>query len=147
MRGDFRRQRPLCCGMKLRMPTWNEIKDYARSKYKLMEDEERYFSLVFGFSNDRSQKIFVRVFDAFDMQWVEFRSVVCHGDRMPAKVALKKNEEFACGALALDGDGDYVLIYNAPLPTMDPDEFELPLNVIARTADKLESEYSGDDDF
>ena len=133
--------------MKLRMPTWNEIKDYARSKYKLMEDEERYFSLVFGFSNDRSQKIFVRVFDAFDMQWVEFRSVVCHGDKMPAKVALKKNEEFACGALALDRDGDYVLIYNAPLPTMDPDEFELPLNVIARTADKLESEYSGDDDF
>ncbi len=133
--------------MKLRMPTWNEIKDYARSKYKLMEDDERYFSLVFGFSDGRSQKIFVRVFDAFDMQWVEFRSVVCNGDRMPAKVALKKNEEFACGALALDGDGDYVLIYNAPLPTMDPDEFELPLNVIARTADKLESEYSGDDDF
>ncbi len=133
--------------MKLCMPTWNEIKDYARSKYKLMEDDERYFSLVFGFDGGRSQKIFVRVFEAFDMEWVEFRSVVCSGDKMPAKVALKKNEEFACGALALDSDGDYVLIYNAALPTMDPSEFELPLNVVARTADKLESEYSGDDDF
>ena len=27
------------------MPSWKEIKDYARSKYKLAEDEERYFSL------------------------------------------------------------------------------------------------------
>lgn len=133
--------------MNPRMPTWKEIKDYARSQYKLMEDDERYFSLVFGFKDGRSQKIFVRLFEAFDMEWVEFRSVVCNGDKMPAKVALRKNEDFACGALALDSDGDYVLIYNAPLPTMDPEEFELPLNVIARTADKLESDYSGDDDF
>ena len=129
------------------MPTWKEIKDYARSQYKLMEDEERYFSLVFGFKDGRSQKIIVRLFDAFDMEWVEFRSVVCPGDKMPHKVALRKNEEFACGALALDNDGDYVFLYNAPLPTMDPEEFELPLHVIARTADNLESNYSGDDDF
>ncbi|MCA9638581.1 MAG: hypothetical protein KC420_21275 [Myxococcales bacterium] len=129
------------------MPSWKEIKDYARSKYKLAEDEERYFSLIFGFNDGRSQKIFVRRYEAFDMEWVEFRSVVCNGDKMPPKVALRKNEDFACGALALDGDGDYVLIYNAPLPTMDPDEFELPLHVIAKTADRLESEYSGEDDF
>lgn len=129
------------------MPTWNEIKDYARSRYRLADDQEHYFSLIFAFDDGRSQKIFVRRFEAFNMEWVEFRSAVCPGDKIPPKVALRKNEGLACGALAIDSDGDYILVYNAPLPTMDPDEFELPLHVIARTADRFENDYSGEDDF
>ena len=129
------------------MPTWNEIKDYARTRYRLAEDEENHFSLVFQYDDGRTQKIFLRRFDAFDMEWIEFRSVIGKFDKIPAKVALRKNESFACGALALDGDDDYIFIYNAPLPTMDPDEFELPLHVIARTADRLEHDYTGEDEF
>lgn len=129
------------------MPTWNEIKDYARSKYKLAADEEDFFTLVFGYDSGRSQKIMVRRFNAFDMDWVEFRSAVGKEDKIPHKVALKKNSGFACGHLALDDEGDYVFLYNAPLPTMDPDEFELPLHVVARTADRLENDYVGDDDY
>jgi hypothetical protein len=129
------------------MPTWNELKDFARSKYKLSDDEDDCFALVFAYDGGRTQKIWVRRFNAFDMDWVEFRSYVCKGDKIPPKVALKKNGGFACGHLALDGDEDYCFLYNAPLPTMDPDEFELPLHVIARTADQLEADYDGEDKF
>jgi hypothetical protein len=129
------------------VPTWNEIKDYARSKYRLAEDEENWFSLVWSYDDGRSQKIWVRRFNAFDMDWLEFRSFVCKGDKIPPLVALKKNAGFACGHLALDNDGDYCFLYNAPLPTMDPDEFELPLHDIARTADQFESDYDGEDKF
>ena len=129
------------------MPTWTEIKDYARSKYKLSRDEEDYITLVFGYDDGRSQQIMIRHFDAFDMQWVEFRSPVGKEDRIPHKVALKKNSGFACGHLALDDEGDYVFLYNAPLATMDPDEFELPLHVVARTADRLETDFVGEDKY
>ena len=130
------------------MPTWGEIQEFARSKYKLDNDEENWFSLVFGYDDERSQKVWIRRFSSFDMDWVEFRSVVCKESEMAHRVALKKNAEFAVGALALDQDNDYVFLYSAPLPTMDPEEFELPLHVIARTADSLEKEFSaGDDDF
>ena len=130
------------------MPSWGEIQEYARSKYKLAEDEENWFSLVWGYDDGRSQKIWCRKFNCFDIDWVEFRSVVCKEAEMAHRVALKKNSGFAVGALGLDDDGDYVFLYSAPLPTMDPEEFELPLRVVAGTADGLEEEFSaGDDDF
>lgn len=131
------------------MPTWSEIQEYARGKYVLDDDEDDWFSLVFSYEQSgRTQKIRVRHFEAFDEHWVEFRSVVCKGTEMPAKIALRKNADFALGFLALDGDDDYVLIHTAPISTMDPAEFERPLHVIAGTADGLEKEYSeGNDDW
>lgn len=130
------------------MPTWAELQEYARGKYLLDDDEENWFSLVFNMDSGRTQKIRVRTFQAFDEAWIEFRSVVCKGSEMPAVVALRKNADFAIGALALDSDEDYVLVHNAPLATMDPAEFERPLHVIAGTADSLEKDYSaGNDDW
>lgn len=128
------------------MPTWPEIQEYARSKYTLQDDHEPHFSLVFEFDNGRSQLIRVRHFVAFDKDWIEFRSLVCKEAQMPARVALKKNDDFVVGALTLDEDNDYCFVYSVCLETLDPDEFELPLHVVARTADQLESDYSGDDD-
>lgn len=128
------------------MPTWGEIQQYARSKYTLQNDHEEHFSLVFGFDNDRTQLINVRHFNAFEKDWIEFRSCICKEAEMQYKVALKKNNDFVVGAIALDDDGEYYFIYSVCLESMDPEEFELPLHVIARTADKLESDYAASDD-
>lgn len=129
------------------MPSWREIQDYARSKYKLSKDEDQYFALIFSYDNDRSQQIFVRRFEAFDQECVEFRAAVCKEEEMSPVVALRKNSEFALGALVLV-DNMYTLIYNAVLTHLDLEEFELPLHVLSRSADHLEKNYSsGDDTF
>ena len=129
------------------MPTWGELKEYARSKYTLNNDDEEGFSIVFKFDDDRTQQIGVHHFTAFDKDWVEFRSYVCKEAEMSPKVALRKNDDFAIGALALDDDGDYCLLYSAQLDTLDPEEFELPLHILARIADDLEETFSSGDDF
>ena len=59
--------------------------------------------------------------------------------------ALKKNAEFAVGGLGLK-DGKYYLFYSVPLEDLSEDEFDVPLHVIARSADALEATYSGGDD-
>jgi hypothetical protein len=129
------------------MPTWAEIQDYARSKYKLSRDEDNSFALIWAYDNNRTQQIFVRRFEAFDEDFIEFRTPVCKEPEMSHTVALRKNAQFVVGALALE-DGHIFMMHNAPLRTMDIDEFEMPLHVLARTADKLEEEYSsGSDDF
>ena len=76
----------------------------------------------------------------------EFRSCICKEAEMAHRVALKKNNDFVVGAIALDDDGEYYFIYSVCLESMDPEEFELPLHVIARTADKLENDYAASDD-
>lgn len=128
------------------MPTWGEIQEHVRGKYKLDTDNPESFSLVWAYDNKRTQKIIVRKFNAFDQEWLAFMSAVCKSDQMSHTVALRKNFEFAVGALALDGDY-IVFTYSAPLATMDPDEFELPLHVVASTADKLEAQFSATDQF
>lgn len=129
------------------MPTWGEIQEYARSKYKLQNDNPESFSLVFAYDDKRTQLIMCRHFTAFDKHWVEYRSPVCKEAEMTHKVALRKNDDFVVGAITLDQNGIYCFVYSACLDTMDPDEFELPLHVVARTADRLEKEYSGGDEY
>jgi hypothetical protein len=128
------------------MPTWDELREHARTTYHLARDEEGYFSLIWSYDSGRSQQITVRRFSSFDAEWIEFRTFVCREDELHPRVAVRKNENFTIGALALDDDGDYCLIHSAPLATLDPEEFELPLRVLAYTADDLEREHSARDD-
>lgn len=128
------------------MPTWNELKEYTRSKYKLSNDEEEWFGIVFAEKENRSQKIIVRKFTAFNKEWIEFRTPICKQDEMSPVVALRKNAELAVGSLALVND-TYYLLHNAPLDSLDPDEFELPLNFLAIKADELEKQYSAGTDL
>ena len=129
------------------MPTWGEIKEYARSKYNLNHEHDEAFSLVWEFEDKRTQQVSVHHFTAFDKDWIEFRSFVCHEADLNPRVALRKNKDFPIGALALDEDGDFYMVYNVRLDSMDPDEFELPLRVLARIADKLEAEHTAKDEF
>ena len=129
------------------MPTWGEIKEYARSKYNLSHDEEERISLVWEFDDGRTQQIGVSHFTAYEMDWIEFRSYVCKEADLNPRVALRKNADFPIGGLALDEDGDYFMVYSARLDSLDPDEFELPLRVIARVADSIEKEHTAKDDF
>jgi hypothetical protein len=128
------------------MPTWGELQEYVRSKYTLNDDDEESFSLVFKFADERTQLVGVSRFTAFDKDWIEFRSYVCKEAEMSPKVALRKNEEFAIGALALDDEGDYCLLYSAQLDTLDPDEFDMPLQILATAADDLEETFSSGDE-
>ncbi|MEV0128456.1 hypothetical protein AB0H83_08315 [Dactylosporangium sp. NPDC050688] len=129
------------------MPTWYELREHARTQYKLEDLEEDWFSLLWTYESERTQKIMVSCYEAFDQQWVEFRSFVCKGEELKPRVALRKNDELSLGALALDDEGDYALIHHALLASLDPDEFALPLRVIAETADELEHQLSARDDF
>lgn len=129
------------------MPTWPELQAHVRSKYKLMKDEEKWFSLSFGFDDQRSQVAVVRTFDAFNQPWIEISARICKEDEMSPRVALQKNWNFAVGSIALDDQGFYMFVHRAALDTMDPAEFELPLLTVCRTADELERNYAGKDAF
>lgn len=128
------------------MPTWAEIQAYVREKYTLHEDEEKHFTLVWEYRNNRYQKITVTQFEAMNKEWVDFASAACRRDQLAMEVALERNFGFALGALSLDGDV-YVVRYSTLMETMDLDELEIPLHVVAQTADELEQEFADTDSF
>ncbi|HJL00952.1 MAG TPA: hypothetical protein RMH85_02140 [Polyangiaceae bacterium LLY-WYZ-15_(1-7)] len=128
------------------MPTWAEVQEYARSKYKLADDRDNSFKLVFEYQNKRLQAVIVSRFEALNRDWCDFASACCKLDQMNPEVALRKNFQFAVGALCLDRD-TYIVRYSVQMATMDMEEFELPLHVVASTADKLEQEFAASDRF
>ena len=102
--------------------------------------------VMFEYQNKRLQAVIVSRFEALNRDWCDFASACCKLDQMNPEVALRKNFQFAVGALCLDRD-TYIVRYSVQMATMDMEEFELPLHVVASTADKLEQEFAASDRF
>jgi hypothetical protein len=127
------------------MPTWQEIQQHARGKYRLAKDEPDRFAIVFRTEGTRSQQIWVRYFRALGGEYVEFRSYFCKQDELAPVVALRKNGEMAIGSIALLGE-HYAVRWTAPLADMALDEFEMPLHAVAIRAEEFEKTYSSGND-
>ena len=119
------------------MPTWGEVQEFARLKYRVANDTQDSFEIAFEYENDRRQIVKVGRFEAVNREWCDISSKCCSRAQLDPEVALKKNFGFALGALCLEGDV-YVVRYSVQMASMDIDEFELPLYVVASTADRIE---------
>lgn len=129
------------------MSNWEGLVDWARENYTLENDEDTWFATTVEYEDGRSQKVVVSRFEYLGKEWAEIRSAICEESEMAPKVALRKNAEYAIGGIGLK-DGRYYLFYSVPLEDLSEDEFVVPLNAIAASADVLESNHSGgDDDF
>lgn len=119
------------------MPTWTDIKDHARSSYKLAEEHEHSFKVVFEYPGGRLQAVITAYYEAMGRAWVDFSSACCRVERLDPQAALQQSFDLAVGSLCLDGDV-YVVRY-----TVSPDHFELSdlellLHAVARAADQIE---------
>jgi regulation of enolase protein 1 (concanavalin A-like superfamily) len=129
------------------MSNWAGLQEWARERYTLENDEDDWFAMTVEYDDGRSQKVVVSRFTYLDGDWAEIRSAICEESEMSPRLALKKNAEFAIGGIGLK-DGRYYLFYSVPLADLSEDEFVVPLNAIAASADRLEASHSsGDDDF
>lgn len=130
------------------MATWAEVQHHLRKKYasQISADNPNLMALDFPCSGQRAQRILLSTFEAVGKGWVLFRSRVCERARIDPEEALRRNAGFAVGFLAISED-HYELVYTAQLNTLDLDELELPLHVITDTADQLEREFTGGDNW
>jgi hypothetical protein len=127
------------------MSTLADLKSHVKSKYSVKSEDDEGFSVLVEFDGGRTQLVGVHRFTAMETAFVELRSYVCKENEMSAKVALQKNDDFILGGLALDSDGDVCFLYSAPLRTLTPPELDLALEIVAKSADKLEKTFSGTD--
>ncbi|MBW2210680.1 MAG: hypothetical protein JRG67_06480 [Deltaproteobacteria bacterium] len=106
------------------MPTWTDIKDHARSSYKLAEEHDHSFKLVSHYQ-------------AMGRSWVDLSSACCRVDRMDPHAALQQSFNLAVGSLCLDGDV-YVIRHTVMLDQLQLADIELSMHAVARAADQIE---------
>ena len=144
MSGSVRAQNPdssaffesICYKMRP-VPTWTDIKDHARSSYKLAEEHEHSFKVVFEYPGGRLQAVIASHYQAMGCSWVDFSSACCRFDRLDPRAALEQSFALAVGALCLDGEV-YVVRHTVHVDHLDLSDLALLMHVVARAADQIE---------
>ncbi len=119
------------------MPTWTDIQDHARSSYKLAEEHEHGFKVVFEYPGGRLQAVIVAHYHAMGRAWVDFSSACCRVERLEPMDALQRSFSLAVGSLCLDGDV-YVVRHTVMLEELQLEDLELFMHAVARAADQIE---------
>jgi hypothetical protein len=121
------------------MATWSALTEYVRSHYKISEEKPGSLKLVFDLGNLRSQVVFLWRMTLNDgtEDWVQIESPFGRLDSMG---------ETVCGGIA--ALGEFVTVrHSVPLLNLDINEFERPLVLVTGTADRLEQQFQGGDQF
>ena len=119
------------------MPTWTDIKNHARSSYKLAEEHEHSFKVVFEYPGGRLQAVIAAHYEAMGRAWVDFSSACCRADRLDPHAALQQSFNLAVGSLCLDGEV-YVVRYTVGADHLQLTDVGLLMHAVARAADQIE---------
>jgi hypothetical protein len=119
------------------VPTWTDIKDHARSSYKLAEEQEHSFKVVFEYPGRRLQAVIVSHYQTMGRSWVDFSSACCRADRLEPEAALQQSFNLAVGSLCQDGDV-YVIRHTVMVDHMRIQDLEVSMHAVARAADQIE---------
>ena len=119
------------------MPTWTDIKDHARSNYKLAEEHDNNLKLVFQYPGGRLQAVIVAHYEAMGRVWIDFSSACCQYERLDPRAALQQSFNLAVGGLCLDGEV-YVVRHTVAAELLRLEDLDLLMHAVARAAHQIE---------
>ena len=130
------------------MATWSALTEYVRSNYKISDEKPGSLKLVFDVGNLRSQVVFLWRMTLNDgaEDWVQIESPFGKLDSVNLRGAIDAMGQTVCGGIA--SLGELVTVrHSVPLLNLDINEFERPLALVTGTADRLEQQFQGGDQF
>lgn len=130
------------------MANWASLVDYVNRNYKIADQNDTMVKLIFNTGDLRSQVIFLWKSSLMDgaEEWVTFESPFAEIAQVDLGAVLKETGRLVCGALGLVGTM-LTLRHSVPLENVDPNEIDRPLGLISGSADRLERQFVGTDQF
>jgi hypothetical protein len=128
--------------------SWNELVEHIKENYKVADEQDDAIKMVFGVGDGRSQLVFLfhhKLMGGVE-SWVQIESPVGTFAKTDLEKMVREAGTKVCGGIGATGD---VITYrhSLPLTNLDMNEFERPLILVTTTADQLEKEITGGDDF
>lgn len=130
------------------MATWDEFTTYVKANYTISRDDGDALVLAFAVGEGRSQLLVLQRAALLNgaEDWAVLTSPVGPAAKVDLAVALSKVGNMVVGGLAIEGD-ILVLKHTIPLANLDTNEFERPLRLLLSSADDLEEELVGGDQY
>jgi hypothetical protein len=130
------------------MASWTELTDYVRANYKIADEQPDLVKMIFNTGGLRSQIVLLahQVLRDGSEEWVLIESPVGPVAKIDLQSALRQVGQMVCGGAGMVGDL-LTIRHAVPLVNLDINEFERPLHLVTVTADRLEKELIGGDEF
>ncbi|MGA8745933.1 MAG: hypothetical protein WB507_08715 [Solirubrobacterales bacterium] len=132
------------------MASWPQLKQYIEDNYVVRRDVGEGLQLEFGSDQEdgRTQMVFVTHLQREGGEdWVSIESPVGKADEIDLARALAAAGDVVCGGLASWAVDPTLLVmkHGIPIGNLDSNEFEVPIQFLAGTADRLEKMLTGED--
>lgn len=130
------------------MAAWQDLVGYVRANYKVSDESPESMKLIFDMGQLRSQVVMLWHVTLGDdnEEWLQIESPFAEVDKIDLRKALEEVGLIVCGGLALIGDV-LTIRHSVPLANLNINEFERPLALVTSTADRLEAQLAGGDQF
>jgi hypothetical protein len=133
--------------------TWRELVTFIRQSYRVVRDEPEEIRIRIRFSKEpdqeeRTQMVVIarEVLDKRE-EWVQIATPFARADEVDLRTVLAEigHTTVVGGAVVM---GDYlVLRHSLPLVNLDINEFTDPLEMVTGSAELLEEQFTGRDDY
>ncbi|MFE0019745.1 hypothetical protein [Amycolatopsis sp. NPDC059021] len=136
------------------MAEWRDLVTFIRQSYRVVRDEpdEIRIRLVFGDGDpdtEQRAQVVVIAHEIFDQKedWVQIATPFARADEVDLHAVLAEiGNTIVVGGAAVMGD-HIVLRHSLPLINLDINEFLDPLELVAGSAELLEQQFTGRDDY
>ena len=132
------------------MTTWEDIKTYISGKFGRPKEhnnqytKERFLEIRIKLTDGRSQTVLVGDVPRLGKTWIQILSPVGTIPKHRLDEALELAYKQKCGGLVKIGDLHYIR-HSTPIQDLNEEEFSLPFEFVAHSADTLEKEFMGVD--
>ncbi|WP_197319879.1 hypothetical protein [Saccharomonospora sp. NB11] len=130
------------------MATWDDLVAYVRQTYDVIREEDDEIRVRLTYEDQRTQDVVI-VHEILDRKedWVQIATPFARVDEVDLHAVLTEigNTLVVGGAVVM---GDYlVLRHSLPLLNLDINEFIDPLELVTGSAEMLEEQFTGRDDY
>jgi hypothetical protein len=135
------------------MATWRDLVTFIRQEYQVVRDEPEEIRIRMHFGDDpdiadRAQVVVIarEILDKKE-DWVQIATPFARVDEVDLQIVLEEiGNTIVVGGLAIMGE-HVVLRHSLPLINLDINEFMDPLELVAGSAELLEQQFTGRDDY
>ncbi|WP_409185584.1 hypothetical protein F9C11_15620 [Amycolatopsis sp. VS8301801F10] len=135
------------------MAEWNDLVAYIRQTYRVIRDDPGEIRIRVLFGDDaettgRAQVVVIarEIFDQRE-DWVQIATPFARVDEVDLLTVLTEvGQTLVVGGLVVMGE-HLVLRHSLPLLNLDLNEFTDPLELVAGSAELLEQQFTGRDDY
>lgn len=130
------------------MATWGDLVAYVRESYDVIRDEPDEIRVRISFDDRRAQVVVIaRELLDHKEEWVQIATPFARADEVDLHAVLTEiGDTIVVGGPVLMGE-HLVLRHSLPLVNLDINEFIDPLELVTGSAELLEEQFTGRDDY